>query len=73
MKRPGKEPDPARELPEGESDVLAAFRDRDRIGRALRRGVREALRIHKKLGHSIVATKNGKLVLIPPDQIPVDD
>ena len=35
--------------------------------------VREALLQHKKLGNPIVVWKDGKVVWIPPEEIPVDD
>jgi hypothetical protein len=37
----------------------------------MKRAVREALIEHKKLGFSIVVWQDGRVVEIPPDQIPV--
>lgn len=37
---------------------------------ALREGVRRALVRHKKLGESIAVWREGKVVLLPPDEIP---
>lgn len=39
------------------------------IGAALRAGVREALRAHKKAGNWIVVYENGKVVWLPPEKI----
>ncbi len=36
-----------------------------------RRAVRQALLQHKKLGHSVAAWQDGKIAVIPPEQIPV--
>ena len=41
------------------------------IDEALRRAVREALLRHKKLGESIVVWRDGKVVIVPPDEIQV--
>ena len=38
-----------------------------------RKAVREALRFHRRLGNPIAAWKDGRVVLIPPEEIPVDD
>ena len=38
----------------------------------LRRAVRDALRTHRLLGNTVATVKNGKVVLIPPNEIPVD-
>jgi hypothetical protein len=43
------------------------------IDQALRQGVRNALRRHKKLGNSIVVWRDGQIVHIPADQIQVPD
>lgn len=41
--------------------------------RAATIGVRRALRIHKALGNPIAAERDGKVVLIPPEDIQIDD
>jgi len=51
-------------------DIEALFRDGTEIDRALKRGVREALRRHKKLGNSIIVWRDGKVVELPPEEIP---
>jgi hypothetical protein len=40
------------------------------IDNGVKRGVRAALREHKLLGHSIVIWRDGKVVEIPPEEIP---
>ena len=40
---------------------------------ALRRGVRQELKIHKTLGNPIAIWRDGKVVWIPADQIQIDD
>jgi hypothetical protein len=43
------------------------------ITRALRKGVRAALRSHKQAGNPICEWRDGKIVWIPPDKVPVDE
>jgi hypothetical protein len=49
------------------------FGDPAAIDRAVARGVREALLRHKRLGQSVVAWRDGRVVEIPPERIPVDE
>jgi len=42
------------------------------IETVLRRAVREALLMHKRAGNPIAVWKDGRVVLIPPEEIPVD-
>jgi hypothetical protein len=44
--------------------------DAAEIDEALRRAVREALLRHKKLGNSIAVWRDGKVVIVPPEEIP---
>lgn len=46
--------------------------DLERITEAMQRGVREALRVHKRLGQSIVVWQDGRVVTLAPEDIPVD-
>ena len=73
MQEPAAEPQPDRESDRSKVDIQAAFREGTRIDDALRRAVRAALRRHKNLGHPIVVEKDGRVVWIPAEQIPVDD
>lgn len=43
------------------------------IEEIFQRAVKEALWRHKRLGQSIAASRDGKVVIIPPEEIPVDD
>jgi hypothetical protein len=45
--------------------------DGTEIDEALRRAVREALLRHKKLGNSIAVWRDGKVVIVPPEEIQV--
>jgi hypothetical protein len=44
-----------------------------RIDYGVKAGVREALIEHKKANRSIVVSKNGKIVHIPPNEIVIPD
>ncbi|MFN0007686.1 MAG: zeta toxin family protein [Planctomycetota bacterium] len=54
-------------------DVEAELRKGQHIDRALGRAVKEALRMHKRLGNPIAVSEGGSVVWIPPEQIRVDD
>lgn len=41
------------------------------IERILQVAVQEALAVHKKLGHSIVVWRDGKVAIVPPEEIPI--
>jgi len=62
---------------DSEMSVDQFLRENERIERALRRGVREALIRHKKLGQPIVIWRDGKVVWVPAEEIeippPVED
>lgn len=57
-------------------DVDAAPVDRvedlPRILKAMRKGVREALLRHKRLGNPVAVWRDGRVVLLHPDDIPMD-
>jgi len=46
-------------------------RDAEEIGRVLQLAVREALIMHKRIGNPIATWKNGKVVIVPPDEIEI--
>ena len=52
-------------------DVAKIFAEGTAIDWALRKAVREALLRHKKLGQSVVVWRDGKVVRVPPEEIPV--
>jgi hypothetical protein len=53
-------------------DIGQLFRSRTEIQRALRSAARDAAIEHKKLGLPLVIWRDGKTVLIPPDEIVID-
>lgn len=48
------------------------FEDDDLIEQALGDAVEEALRDHKRAGNPVCEWRDGKVVWIPPEEIPVD-
>jgi hypothetical protein len=50
-------------------DRVNFFEQAEQIERVLQAAVQEALAVHKKLGHRIVVWKDGKVVIIPPEEI----
>jgi hypothetical protein len=43
----------------------------DPIGKAFQAGVAKAIAEHKRAGRSIVVSRNGKVVIVPPEEIRV--
>jgi hypothetical protein len=56
------------QLPE---NLLLAYSED--IQAAVRRAVRHALRMHKRAGNPIAVWRDGRVVIIPPEEILVDD
>jgi hypothetical protein len=56
------------QLPE---NLLLAYADE--IQAALGRAVRHALLMHKRAGNPIAVWRDGRVVIIPPEEIVVDD
>jgi hypothetical protein len=55
-------------------DPLALTPENDhRLEQALRRAVRAALLEHKRAGNPVASWKDGRVVLIPPEEIGVGD
>lgn len=54
-------------------DIEAVVTDQTAILNALNRGSKEALRRHKLLGQPIAIWRDGKAVVIPADEIRIDD
>ena len=42
------------------------------IEKVLQRAVHDALRMHKRLGNPIATWRDGKVVIIPPEEIMID-
>jgi hypothetical protein len=55
--------------PNGNQTIPEILKDRARIQKALTEAVQEAVRTHKLLGQSIVVWRDGKVVIIPPEEI----
>lgn len=53
--------------------LFELFEDGRAIDEALRLGVRDALLRHKRLGQRVAVWQDGKVVILEPDQIPIDD
>ncbi len=47
--------------------------NREALELSMHRAVQEALREHKAFGNPIAIWRDGKVVIIPPEEIPVDD
>jgi len=45
----------------------------DELEGIFREAVRKALLFHKRMGNSIAVSENGKVVIIPPEEIDVED
>ena len=52
--------------------ITKMFLKGDRIDKALAEAVREALRQHKRAGNPIAEWRDGKVVWVQPEHIPVD-
>ena len=56
-----------------DNDVAARFADDRAVESTLNRAVREALLRHKRLGESIAIWRDGQVVIVPPEEIVVDE
>ena len=56
-----------------DNDVAARFADDRTVESTLNRAVREALLRHKRLGESIAVWRDGQVVIVPPEEIVVDE
>ncbi len=54
-------------------DISKVFDEGTPIDEAGKKAVREALRRHKRLGNSIAVWRDGKVLWIPSEKIPVDE
>ncbi len=54
---------------ESEAESIADEDLQDRIVEAAARAVREAVRDHKRAGNPIAVLRDGKVVLVPPEEI----
>lgn len=60
-------------LPTTQPDFEARWHDRAGMDAAISRAVREALLRHKRLGESIAVWRDGQVVIVPPEEIVVDE
>ncbi len=54
-------------------DIAARFADDRAVESTLNRAVRDAVLRHKKLGESIAEWRDGRVVIVPPEEIEVDE
>lgn len=60
--------------PADESEILRRLEiENEAIAAAIGDAVREALWRHKRLGQYVVGWRDGQVVRIPPEEIPVDE
>jgi len=55
-----------------DSTIQERFRDIEGSLAAIRLGVRRALWRHKQLGQSVAIWEDGKVVILKPEDIPID-
>ena len=61
------------ETPSSETKLAERAAEDELIQRALRRAVREALLGHKQAGNPIAVWRDGRVVWLAPDEIPIED
>ncbi len=59
-----------KKIEQPEEDLFVRYSDE--INKAYGRAVREALLMHKRAGNPVAVEVDGKLVILLPDEIPVD-
>ncbi len=59
-----------KKIARSEDDLFVRFSDE--INKAYQRAVREALRKHKQAGNPVPVERDGKMVMLQPDEIEVD-
>lgn len=57
----------------GPFSIHEAIRDQELIQDAMRQAIRDAVRTHKLLGHPIVIWKDGKVVVVPAEEIELEE
>lgn len=71
MQLPDERSSPAQEEDTMPRDsILAILMDGRQVEQALQRAVRAALVRHKKLGGSVAVWRDGRAVVLPPEEIP---
>jgi hypothetical protein len=59
--------------PDAPKDIAKLLADDELVTKALRKGVRDALRRHKQAGNPVCEWRDGKVVWIAPEDIKIDD
>jgi len=59
-----------REAANGSGERLDVFGTPGLVEAAMKKAVRQALRRHKLLGESVAVSRDGKVVILPPEEIP---
>lgn len=57
---------------DADDPILRAFEEGTPIDEAIAEGVREARRRHKLLGNPVAEWRDGKVVIVPPEEIELD-
>jgi len=70
MKSSGGTSEPREKRSWRKRTILELMTRGDEVDRAVQRAVREALIRHKKLGESVAVWRDGKAVILPPEEIP---
>jgi hypothetical protein len=52
--------------------ISEIFKNKNKITHAIGQGIHEALLCHKRAGNPVASWKDGKIVWIPSEDIPVD-
>ncbi|MFI4937188.1 MAG: hypothetical protein ACHQJ6_01600 [Candidatus Berkiellales bacterium] len=57
---------------ENKVDIPKIFQNQDLVVQAIQKGIRTALLKHKQAGNPVCEWKDGKVVWVSPEKIPVD-
>jgi len=60
-------------MSDNKSTLDELFEDGRAIDEALKEAARDARRLHKALGNPMATWRNGQVVLVPPEDINIDD
>ena len=63
----------SKEMVSGERDIATIFTTPGLVKAAMDRGIRDALLRHKRLGESIAVWRDGKVVIVPAEEIVVPE
>jgi hypothetical protein len=56
-----------------DTEAINRFKQAKEFEEILRQAGRHARMIHKRLGNPVATWRDGKVVIVPPEEIPVDD